>query len=133
MADHIHLGEHCTAAIGNDRCRGGRAPFLNGADATALSATLKATPAHDSRRGQMKVLLAAALAIYFVGQTDKAFAYECNDNHYVNRDGDEVHSPSCGPQQDHESPTADCRDGSVSYSHHHSGTCSHHGGVAHGD
>src|SRR5437899_12446662 len=26
--------------------------------------------------------------------------------------------------------TAQCRDGSYSYSQHHSGTCSHHGGVA---
>ncbi len=28
------------------------------------------------------------------------------------------------------SPTAKCKDGSLSYSKHHSGTCSHHGGVA---
>ena len=27
-------------------------------------------------------------------------------------------------------PSAKCRDGSVSYSAHHSGSCSHHGGVA---
>jgi uncharacterized protein DUF3761 len=27
-------------------------------------------------------------------------------------------------------PTARCKDGSMSYSKHHSGTCSHHGGVA---
>jgi hypothetical protein len=27
-------------------------------------------------------------------------------------------------------PTARCKDGSMSYSLHHSGTCSHHGGVA---
>jgi len=26
--------------------------------------------------------------------------------------------------------TARCRDGTYSYSQHHSGTCSHHGGVA---
>lgn len=81
----------------------------------------------------MKFLLAAVLAISFAGEIGEAIAYECNDNHYVNRDGDEVHSPSCGPQHDHESPTAQCRDGSVSYSHHHSGTCSQHGGVAQRD
>jgi hypothetical protein len=28
------------------------------------------------------------------------------------------------------SPTASCRDGTVSFSQHHQGTCSHHGGVA---
>lgn len=27
-------------------------------------------------------------------------------------------------------PTADCKDGTVSYSKHRSGTCSRHGGVA---
>ncbi len=27
-------------------------------------------------------------------------------------------------------PTARCRDGSISFSKHHCGTCSHHGGVA---
>jgi len=81
----------------------------------------------------MKFLLAAVLAISLAGEIGEAIAYECNDNHYVNRDGDEVHSPSCGPQHDHESPTAQCRDGSFSYSHHHSGTCSHHGGVAQWD
>jgi hypothetical protein len=27
-------------------------------------------------------------------------------------------------------PTARCKDGSVSYSKHHTGSCSHHGGVA---
>lgn len=29
-----------------------------------------------------------------------------------------------------ERPTAVCRDGHISYSRHHSGTCSWHGGVA---
>jgi hypothetical protein len=27
-------------------------------------------------------------------------------------------------------PTARCKDGTMSYSKHHSGSCSHHGGVA---
>ena len=27
-------------------------------------------------------------------------------------------------------PTAQCKDGTYSYSQHHQGTCSHHGGVA---
>jgi hypothetical protein len=80
---------------------------------------------------KLKSALAASLAAIIL--STNAYAYECNDNHYVNRDGVEVHSPSCGPQHDQESPTADCRDGSISYSHHHSGTCSHHGGVARWD
>jgi hypothetical protein len=41
-----------------------------------------------------------------------------------------VHSPSkttSGKPPD--GATAKCRDGSYSFSKHHSGTCSHHGGV----
>lgn len=50
--------------------------------------------------------------------------------HYVNKDGVEVHSPSHSKT---DAPpagaTAKCRDGTYSFSLHHSGTCSHHGGV----
>lgn len=33
-------------------------------------------------------------------------------------------------KEDHSGATAKCRDGSLSYSQHRRGTCSHHGGVA---
>jgi Protein of unknown function (DUF3761) len=75
--------------------------------------------------------LAAALLIGLAGQPGEAFAYACNDRHYVNVDSQVVHSPSCGRED--EKQTADCRDGSVSFSKHHSGTCSGHGGVARWD
>jgi hypothetical protein len=42
-------------------------------------------------------------------------------------------SPTIGNSQRHSNPTgatARCRDGTLSYSEHHRGTCSHHGGVA---
>ena len=76
-------------------------------------------------------VLAAVLLIGFAGQSGEALAYACNSNYYANSSGHLVHSPSCGrePYQH----TADCRDGSVSFSEHHRGTCSHHGGVAHWD
>jgi hypothetical protein len=45
---------------------------------------------------------------------------------YVNSNGNYVPSPSSNPT----GATAQCRDGSYSYSQHRSGTCSHHGGVA---
>jgi hypothetical protein len=45
---------------------------------------------------------------------------------YTNVDGNHVASPSPNPS----GATAQCRDGSYSYSQHRSGTCSHHGGVA---
>jgi len=50
---------------------------------------------------------------------------------YVNRFGRDVHRPSrtyngAPPKR----ATAQCQDGSYSFSQHASGTCSHHGGVA---
>ena len=51
--------------------------------------------------------------------------------HYINKDGQSVHSPSkskSGKAPD--GASAQCRDGSYSFSQHRSGTCSRHGGVA---
>lgn len=45
---------------------------------------------------------------------------------YTNVSGNHVQSPSNNPS----GATAQCNDGTYSYSQHHSGTCSHHGGVA---
>jgi hypothetical protein len=50
--------------------------------------------------------------------------------HYVNKQGVTVHSPAhskSGAVPD--GATAQCRDGTYSFSQHRSGTCSHHGGV----
>jgi Protein of unknown function (DUF3761) len=79
----------------------------------------------------MRAIQTLAILIALTGQVTKAEAYACNDRHYINSYGHVVHSPSCGTEPDHK--TADCRDGSVSHSEHHRGTCSHHGGVAHWD
>jgi Protein of unknown function (DUF3761) len=54
-----------------------------------------------------------------------------NNNSYTNVDGNQVHSPA--NTVDGSVPagaTAQCGDGTYSFSQHHSGTCSHHGGVA---
>ena len=53
------------------------------------------------------------------------------DGHYRNVDGAIVHVPAhtdtgAAPA----GASAQCRDGSFSFSAHHRGTCSHHGGVA---
>ncbi|CAN5722405.1 hypothetical protein BH11PAT2_BH11PAT2_09360 [soil metagenome] len=52
-----------------------------------------------------------------------------NDNHYVNSSGNTVHSPA---YSDTVPPgaSAQCGDGTYSFSQHRRGTCSHHGGVA---
>ena len=50
---------------------------------------------------------------------------------YLNRDGQEVHRPAA---KNDSTPavgaTAQCRDGTWSFSQHRTGTCSHHGGIA---
>jgi Protein of unknown function (DUF3761) len=83
---------------------------------------------HDFSRASMRLLV---FVISLAGQVSSALAYDCNNDHYVNSSGHLVHSPSCGEER--QKPTADCRDGSFSFSEHHPGTCSHHGGVAHWD
>lgn len=51
--------------------------------------------------------------------------------HYTNKDGKDVHSPA--HTKDGKAPpgaSAQCGDGSYSFSQHRSGTCSRHGGVS---
>ena len=48
--------------------------------------------------------------------------------YYRSTDGQLVHRPTRG-NIDYGRVTAVCGDGSRSFSHHHHGTCSHHGGV----
>ena len=54
------------------------------------------------------------------------------DGHYRNSDGTIVHSPAHTDTGTAPSgASAQCRDGTYSFSAHRRGTCSHHGGVAH--
>lgn len=50
--------------------------------------------------------------------------------YYQSTDGSMVHGPTRTREAADGRVTADCRDGTFSYSHHHQGTCSGHGGVA---
>ena len=54
----------------------------------------------------------------------------CRPGYYRSTDGSLVHGPTRNANAAYGPVTADCRDGTHSYSHHHSGTCSGHGGVA---
>ena len=89
----------------------------------------------------MQRILAAALALITLLPTEPAFAYRHSYRHsygyhayhdtlgyYRNVDGLMIHRPM---HANHRlaSSTATCRDGSRSFSRHHRGTCSHHGGV----
>jgi hypothetical protein len=51
--------------------------------------------------------------------------------HYVNKQGATVHSPAHSKSGAvPNGASAQCRDGTYSFSQHRTGTCSHHGGVA---
>jgi hypothetical protein len=77
----------------------------------------------------MRVAFAWLLLFLTAYPTSDVYAFACNNGYYINSSGHQVHSPSCGrPEEGHRS--AVCRDGSISFSEHHRGTCSHHGGVA---
>jgi hypothetical protein len=52
-----------------------------------------------------------------------------NDRHYTNSDGNIVHAPAYSNTVP-AGATAQCGDGTYSFSQHGRGTCSHHGGVA---
>ncbi len=52
----------------------------------------------------------------------------CPADHYINSDGHCVPRPVQAPAPP-PGATAQCNDGSYSFSEHHQGTCSHHGGV----
>ena len=55
--------------------------------------------------------------------------HSCGLSSYINVSGHCVHRPVRASTAPH-GATAKCRDGSYSFSEHHRGTCSWHGGVA---
>lgn len=85
---------------------------------------------------------AVAAALLFSVSSAPGFAYVApgttpgeanlsNHNTYTNRDGNTVHAPARSLSgKAPEGATARCRDGTYSFSRHHGGTCSRHGGVA---
>jgi hypothetical protein len=86
----------------------------------------------------MKRFLIAAAALSCALATS-VFAYQPSPDesqlqehhHYTNHYGQHVHSPAHSRTGGVPTgATAHCGDGTYSFSQHHSGTCSHHGGVA---
>jgi hypothetical protein len=57
-------------------------------------------------------------------------SYQSNDAYYTNSSGQRVHRPEFSAVAPR-GWTAQCVDGSYSFSEHRRGTCSYHGGVAH--
>lgn len=78
------------------------------------------------------LLLGASSAFAYVAPgTTPDEANLSNHNTYTNRDGNTVHAPARSLSgKAPEGASARCRDGTYSFSRHHGGTCSRHGGVA---
>jgi Protein of unknown function (DUF3761) len=83
-----------------------------------------------------KIILSVALVAAMVVHADapppaRSESQLVEHGSYINKDGVRVHSPA--HSKNGEQPvgaSAQCRDGSYSFSRHHQGTCSHHGGVS---
>ncbi|WP_322015766.1 DUF3761 domain-containing protein [Paraburkholderia sp. J12] len=92
------------------------------------------TPLPAARIAAALLLSLSVIAPAYAYQPPNATPNESDlDNHgtYQNRDGETVHSPAhTRSGKAPEGASARCRDGTYSFSRHHSGTCSHHGGVA---
>lgn len=72
-----------------------------------------------------------AAAVLFGSIASSALAYTGNCGYYTNSSGHTVPRPCGNASADTPPPgsTAICRDGTFSFSEHHSGACSRHGGV----
>jgi Protein of unknown function (DUF3761) len=92
---------------------------------TVASAATSAATAHTTEVVSAPSQTANAYQEAPVPQT----AVLSNNNTYVNSDGATVHSPAYANTVP-AGASAQCRDGSYSFSKHRSGTCSRHGGVA---
>lgn len=87
-------------------------------------------------KGLVRLLLTAILLVSGVTRADDTTPKTPQESQliehgsYVNKDGNVVHSPAHTKSgQPPMGATAKCSDGTYSFSQHHRGTCSHHGGV----
>jgi len=84
---------------------------------------------HDAASSSQQAAVVQSLPRSPATEAASADTVLSNDNHYVNSKGNEVHSPAYAPAVP-SGASAQCRDGTYSFSQSRSGTCSHHGGVA---
>jgi len=92
-------------------------------------ALANSTPAPTAVSTPMVAATAASAPAAQSAQVQATDEQLSNNNYYTNVSGNEVHSPAYAPAIP-ANATAQCGDGTYSFSQHRSGTCSHHGGVA---
>ena len=77
----------------------------------------------------MRLLTALAVSVLLSAMAPANAWRHSSSDYYRSTDGSMVHRPTRG-NVNYGRVTALCGDGSRSFSHHHQGTCSHHGGVS---
>jgi hypothetical protein len=86
---------------------------------------------HGHSIGGAQIVLNNAASWYVPKAQPAPQSQLSNDRYYTNSDGQQVHSPAYSSGGGVPAgATAQCTDGTYSFSQHRSGTCSHHGGVA---
>lgn len=102
---------------------------INSGEATPVSSTAKTIPpTSTATTTSTKTPAPSVTAKIVVTQTPKA-SNSTQNNTYTNVDGQKVKSPVQADQAPN-GATAQCKDGSYSFSQNRRGTCSGHGGVA---
>jgi hypothetical protein len=82
------------------------------------------------KRLALAALASLALASGAWASCQQPDEYELANHHcYTNGYGADVHSPSRSYGGPPPGASAQCADGTYSFSQHRSGTCSHHGGI----
>lgn len=101
------------------------APVTTEAPVTTSEAPVTSTPAQAVAPAPKTTAVAKPKAAPKTTAKAAPKPAACGGDYYVNSSGNCVHRPSDNPA----GATAQCNDGSYSYSQHRSGTCSGHGGV----
>ncbi len=81
-------------------------------------------------KGSAEIVLHGAASWFVPKGAATAPPQLSNDNHYTNSAGQTVHSPAYSSGGVPSGATAQCSDGTYSFSQSRRGTCSHHGGVS---
>lgn len=104
-------------------------PGVNGTRTLTYEVTYKDGRQTSKRLLSSQVTSQPVTQVTTIGTYVAPAPVSCPNGTYVNSSGNSV----CRPYSSSSAPagaTAKCVDGSYSFSQHHSGTCSHHGGVA---
>ena len=127
----ISVGTHQTTPTANLNTTPSSSQTVDSSNASTPSSAATdttAAPTTTQNSTPTPAVTAPAPATTNTGTSDTNLS---NTNTYTNVDGNTVHSPAAST--DGTIPagaTAQCVDGTYSFSQHHSGTCSGHGGVA---